>query len=572
MGLVQKAFSDIITFSRSSNATRIGPNGLVQYAPHNLLLQSQTLDNASWTKSSVTVTANAAAAPDGTVTADQVAATSTTVYLTQSVGSLAVGQYTISVYLKSGTTSWAALTLSDSVANANGRYFDLSSVAVGGSTGLAVGSNVTVVSASATNIGNGWVRCAVTLNVNSATTYTFVLQVVDGNNSTSVTSGKTFFAWGAQLAVGSNALDYVPTTSAAVYGPRFDYDPVTLAAKGLLIEEQRSNSLTYSEQFDNAAWTTSNGTLTANAAASPDGTISADQITTSANNSAITRAVSISADSTTYTASIFVKYISGSTGFRLRAALTGGTSVARIIRVNAQTGAFVASDTTYSIVDFGNGWYRVSMSISNNSTNTTFNYQIYPTDDSTSTNVLLLWGAQLEAGSFATSYIPTLASSVTRSADVASVNMLSPWFNVTEMTVFLEASVLSLSGPDYMWPYCLQSATPVNSFGLFKEPNLGNIYAISRNATSGVNQSFLGPFTITANTVLKSAFAGKSGSNAFSVNGLTALTDSATSMSNFNTMSQLMIGNGDQKWNGHIRRIAYYPRRLTNAELQALSA
>ena len=158
MGLVQKAFSDIITFSRSSNATRIGPNGLVQYAPHNLLLQSQTLDNASWTKSSVTVTANAAAAPDGTVTADQVAATSTTVYLTQSVGSLAVGQYTISVYLKSGTTSWAALTLSDSVANANGRYFDLSSVAVGGSTGLAVGSNVTVVSASATNIGNGWVR------------------------------------------------------------------------------------------------------------------------------------------------------------------------------------------------------------------------------------------------------------------------------------------------------------------------------------------------------------------------------------------------------------------------------
>ena len=164
-----------------------------------------------------------------------------------------------------------------SVANANGRYFDLSSVAVGGSTGLAVGSNVTVVSASATNIGNGWVRCAVTLNVNSATTYTFVLQVVDGNNSTSVTSGKTFFAWGAQLAVGSNALDYVPTTSAAVYGPRFDYDPVTLAAKGLLIEEQRSNSLTYSEQFDNAAWTKqANVTITVNSIASPDGTITAE--------------------------------------------------------------------------------------------------------------------------------------------------------------------------------------------------------------------------------------------------------------------------------------------------------
>ena len=67
-------------------------------------------------------------------------------------------------------------------------------------------------------------------------------------------------------------------STAAINAPRFDYDPVTLESVGLLIEESRTNLLTYSEQFDNAVWTKSNASITANAIIAPDGTLTADKL------------------------------------------------------------------------------------------------------------------------------------------------------------------------------------------------------------------------------------------------------------------------------------------------------
>jgi hypothetical protein len=185
------------------------------------------------------------------------------------------------------------------------------------------------------------------------------------------------------------------------------------------------NLLTYTEQFDNAAWTKTNTTVSADNVTAPNGTLTADAATTTAASSAITRSFAILADSATYTASIYIKYVSGSTTVRLRAALTGGTSVAKILRVNSQTGAFVASDTTYAITDVGGGWYRISMQITNNGTNTTFNYQLYCTDDATNTNATAIWGAQLELGSTATAYQKVVTQYEVTQTGIPSVSYIA---------------------------------------------------------------------------------------------------------------------------------------------------
>jgi hypothetical protein len=185
------------------------------------------------------------------------------------------------------------------------------------------------------------------------------------------------------------------------------------------------NLLTYTEQFDNAAWTKTNTTVSADNVTAPIGTLNADTATTTAAVGLVSRAVTISANSDTYTAYLYVKYISGSANIMLRSALTGGTAVAKILRINSQTGALVASDTTYAITDVGGGWYRIAMQITNNGTNTTFNYQMYCTDDATSTNAIAIWGAQLELGSTATAYQKVVTQYEVTEAGVQSASYIA---------------------------------------------------------------------------------------------------------------------------------------------------
>ena len=179
---------------------------------------------------------------------------------------------------------------------------------------------------------------------------------------------------------------------------------------------------------------------------------------------------------------------------------------------------------------------------------------------------IYLWGAQLEAGSFATSYIPTLASTVTRSADVASVNTLSPWFNQTEGTFLSNVSPLaidndiSLSASD-SGGYANSMYLPADSGAQFIVVN------------SSVVEAQIDAGTILANTPNKIAAAYAANNFALSVNGGAVVTDTSGAIP---TVDRLVLGglegNTANRLNGHLRQVAYYPRRLTNAELQALSA
>jgi hypothetical protein len=201
-------------------------------------------------------------------------------------------------------------------------------------------------------------------------------------------------AWGAQLNAGSSALTYIPTTTAAVYSLPIDHNPTTFDPLGVLIEEQRTNLLTYSEDITNGVWLKSNITVTANAVAAPDGTTTADLCTPTASGYILR---TYATASTAYAVSAFVK-ASGTVSLFECGGYAGPDGV--IVRFNilaatvgsptvTGTGVHVAS----SITDVGGGWYRCVVVFSGV---VNANLPFSPIYNAAQSGGLYLWGAQLE--------------------------------------------------------------------------------------------------------------------------------------------------------------------------------
>jgi hypothetical protein len=389
----------------------------------------------------------------------------------------------------------------------------------------------------------------------------------------------TFTRASSATFTGSNGL----IQSAAINAPRFDYDPVTLAAKGLLIEEQRTNLLTYSEDFSNAVWTKLRATVTANSTTSPDGTATADTLldTAVAGTHIAIQTITKAASAITYAASVWVKADVRNQG-ELRMSDQAGNGVR--CTFNLTTGAVGAATSfgagftavTSQITAFANGWYLVVL-VATSNTATTLGHEVYVADASGNTSYtgtgagIFIWGAQLEAGAFATSYIPTVASQVTRSADVASVNTLSPWYNATEGTLYVEGSTLALASSHRIIA-AFSDNTVSNTFELYRQANS----ATSRlyMAASGVLQAdLLFASVFNAGTNAKIAAAYKVNDVAMTANAAAVQTDVTATVPVFTALGIGTRGTpGALIWGGHIRRITYYPRRLSNAELQAITA
>jgi hypothetical protein len=361
--------------------------------------------------------------------------------------------------------------------------------------------------------------------------------------------------------------------TAAVNAPRIDHDPSTHAVLGLLIEEQRTNLLTYSGDLRTGANWQSGATLANFFAASldsgmagPDGTMGVAKFVTGASTSQglFLRKGSLTLTAGTYSAAtyIYVPTQTGVTSWTLR----NDYADAEFVTAGAQT-----------VFD---RWVRVSTVVTLAATRSFVDYNILrngvvPTNGDGFTFYAAC--PQLEVGAFPTSYIPTTTAAVTRSADSAVLTgaNFSSWYNQTEGTFAVEA-IRPTNIPSGAYPRIIYVGDGGNA----------NRYNIHATDISGVDRLYVSglvggasqwdiasgsaAFNLTPGAVARFALGYAANDVAAAINGTLGTVDTSASLP---TVDRLEIG-GDSTtcWNGTIRRITYYNTRKPNADLQALSS
>lgn len=259
----------------------------------------------------------------------------------------------------------------------------------------------------------------------SVGTYSFIATTVDATNLYVNNSGVS----------GVGSIDNISVKLYATSNvPRIDYSN---GCGSLLLEPQRTNLITESQDFTNGPWTPNGVVATLSSGTAPDGTNTLNDV--SSNNSGVQenrfRYATSLAVSTTYTISLFCK-AKDINNFYIRD-LTGGGGLS-IINVATSTALVTGSGSTISIVDFGSGIKRVIITFTTPSSigNNLIDFGITSSNTDRQSAIAIgsgmhWWGAQIEAGSYATSYIPTSGTTMTRIQDVATV---SPPAGTTEIT------------------------------------------------------------------------------------------------------------------------------------------
>jgi hypothetical protein len=585
-----KVLDPRITFTRASNATYYDGYTSVK-AEENLFSYSQEFDNAYWTKFRITLTADDTTAPDGTTTAEKVAQASgetTGGAVGKTLFTVVNGSYyTLSIFAKAGTNR-NFVGLRDSVSGgSNTTWFNLSTGAVG-----TTSANHT---ASISDAGNGWYRCSITF-LTTTTSGSLTYYVYETDNSTTVTDDQGFiYLWGSQLEQRDSLTAYTPTTTQPItkYQPalqtagnnvaRFDHNPTTGESLGLLIEESRTNLQVYSEEFNNVAWSKQRITITPNTIVAPDGTLTADKlfVTTDTGWHYIFDSNSVTSGNT-YTISFYAKkaeqeYISA----HFPSVEFGDTNVGNSCTFNLSTGV-ISNQGTYllsaSITDVGNGWYRCSLTKEATSTASADLIITLPNQSSFTTSGytgdgysgVYLWGVQLEQASFPTSYIPTVASQVTRSADGASMTgtNFSDWYRQDEGTLYVECKTndqnTGFPGIFELDNQTVGAVSTSNRIALLGRPS-GLINVQIARSSSEVNIQISSDFR---NDFLKAVLAYRNND----VNLTTETTSGIDTDVVIPTVINFSIGEQNTGYlNGTIKKLAYYPLRLTNNELVDLT-
>ena len=387
---------------------------------------------------------------------------------------------------------------------------------------------------------------------------------------------------------------------AGVNEARFDHNPVTGESLGLLIEESRANSWINSGQNNVTGWNTGGVNLSFdNTVTAPDGTtntIKCVETNTFTSGKNINQSISVTSG-TSYTFSIFAKQPENSPlrYFSILFWDTGFTTF-QIVTFDPKNGTvlFNQSGNTTFVEKYPNGWWRFGVTATATATATVpFNirftnsissspsgfggpYGNYTGDGS---SFLYFYGPQVEAGAFPTSYIPTQASSRTRAADNASMtgNNFSSWYNQSEGSVFTSYQQNSNTTSLNFGVFSLTSSTANNNnlIDYFVGSGVSPVFRIAFNGVTNQVYEFGG--TSTANVRNKGAFSFIANKFTKCINGTfysTSLARPITGGIQIPTVNTLVLGQywgGLTQLNGTIRRLTYWPKRLPNAQLQALT-
>jgi len=559
-----------LTFTRSNDtATRVGPNGYIEKVRTNAVLHSEDQSNAAYNviKQNITSITSESNPLTGTNNAYKVLCNgSADPYVGQQVYGLSNGENTFSCWLwtDSGESTEASLF-----------FYNAATTEIFSET-LTITTTPTRYSiiADFTSIG-ALAVCRIDLrNASGSPTY--------------------LYTYGWQAEVGSVATDYIETTTAAVSVgpvanvPRISFDPVLPRTGSLLLEPQRTNLITYSEQLDNASWTKNVSTITANNATSPDGYQNADLLSeaTFTNDSASAyQTLSVTA-SVPYTTSVFLKQGAGRYAFIRNYYLAGGHYYTVVI--DLQTGTITqataggsVSGASSTITAYGNGWYRVTATQTSSQTSLLPIFGISDvatptiggfgqiTVSSNDGRTILLYGCMTEAGSYATSYIPTYSAAVTRGDDTASKTGISSLIGQTEGTLFFEyiPNVVSSSISQDWVPIGISDGTSANS--IYMNDYNDSLYFVIQ--TGGVIQMNYTYPNLIANNTYKIAIGYANNDAVVYINGTQVNADTSVSVPSMSKISLNSFTSLIHIGSITVNKILLFQTRLTNDQLSQIT-
>ena len=502
---------DMNVVRATTTATRVNSAGLIEVVPRNLLTYSERFENAAWLaggSGAFVVTTNSTTAPNGTLTADKLIAPLTNQTIRQNLATINTS-FTLSVYLKTNSgTKQMRLFIND--------------------TGIQLTVNVT----------SDWQR----FTLSGTTGGTLLGSGRVGFSNIDILNESSFvYAWGAQLELGS-LTEYFPTTT-RLNIPRIDY--TNGSCPSILVEPQRTNLLLQSNNFT-ASWVIgSNVTVTSNYAISPDGNTNASRLATSGASQNVYQTGIATIIGSVYTVSIYAKNTIAGTNQKLK------------------FGSFTVGFSQYTLTD---NWKRYTHTYTANTTSELIGI----TSPTPVVNFdILTYQFQIELGSYVTSVIPTIASTVTRNADVISKTGISSLIGQTEGTIFLEADIQKRNASDF---YIAIS----NGFSLaesiyLNQPSSGNLNVLFRTGVLTPTIVVLSANWNIGNN--KIAIAYNSTLGEVFINGVSKGTIALTAIP---TCNQIALGSrpdspGGLVGAGPYKQAILFKTRLTNTELQSLT-
>jgi hypothetical protein len=365
-----------------------------------------------------------------------------------------------------------------------------------------------------------------------------------------------------------------PNTAAGIHAPRFDYSPTNIGEPmGLLIEGQTANPILYSQDFSQATWSKSNATATAPTTA-PDGTTTAYLLTSTTAGGTISQTHAATGNATS-TYSIYVKQ--GTAAYcdlYIYDAIAGATRLN--VRFTFATKVFtVTAGSNAAYQELRNGWFRISATCTTLSTTNNIISYLY-VGFAVAGTTYYGWGAQLEAGSGASSLIPTGASQVTRAVDTAIIaagTNFSSWYTGNTSGTFVAnwyGSVSSTTARSVM----ATSDQTTKHLHMYQTPSALTLrladFGAAATVTTGNN--------LTANALTKGAFSYASTATSLCLNGGTVATGTLAF-----TVAPTWLSIGGPSTNGtsitdttvmlnnSIRTLKYFPARLSDAQIKEIT-
>jgi hypothetical protein len=373
----------------------------------------------------------------------------------------------------------------------------------------------------------------------------------------------------ATTATRVNSAGLIETVATGV--PRLDYpfiDGVVQGCPSVLLEPARTNLITYSEDFTDASWTKTGISLISNNLISPDGTLNATKIVESSANSQHKiqeTTVSIVAGDV-----IFSQFIKK--GERSKVALELGGGGGGTAKFDLNSGFIISeSNVNAKITKFSDDWYKCSVSFTSTASSVYLGTYILNDTETGSyqgdgTSGIYIWGSQVEQASYATSYIPTSGSSVTRNADVANGAGDASTFNDSEGVLFAEIS--ALADDSSFKVLSISDGTTTNNVGLGYRTASNVIYTFVGSTINSSTSVTVSDITLYNKVAVKY----KSGSFAMWINGFEQYTNStAFSLSGMDKLN-FDNGAGNTDFYGNTKQLLTFKEALTDAELENLTS